>query len=81
MENTLGITWTKDPNGKTIGNFKDSNGQFCTISKASWTNDGRIFIATAAGALILTPEMCAELGLILGYVAFTEGELPEPSAD
>lgn len=77
MEDTWTIQWTKDPNGKTIGTFKDSHGRVCTISKASWMPEPRIFIATAASAIVLSPVLCAELALVLGYAAVSNGELPD----
>lgn len=79
MNLELDLQWTHDPNGNTIGTFKDTHDQVCTISKAAWGREGRIYIATTRGAIVLTPDMCASLALVLGYVAFTNGELPEPS--
>ena len=82
MNSELELQWTKDPNGNTVGTFKDNHHQICTISKAAWGGaEGKIFIATTRGAIVLTPEMCAQLSLVLGYIAFTNGELPAPQEE
>lgn len=79
MNSELNLQWTLDPNGNIIGTFKDTHNQLCCISKAAWGREGRIYISTTSGAIVLTPDMCAQLALVLGYVAFTGGELPEPT--
>ncbi len=70
----FGIEWV--PNllgkGKTLGSFTDAHGKKHLIGEAQW-HPGSIYI----GTIVLTPEMCAELALILGYIAYT-GNLPQP---
>lgn len=76
MNNEMQLQWTKEG-----GTFKDAHGTKCTISPANWIGQGHIYITAVSGAVVLSAEMCAELALVLGYVAFTNGELPEPDTD
>ena len=72
----LGIEWQQDPKtkDKTMGSFVDAHGRKHVIGEAHW-HPGSIYI----GTIVLTTEMCAELALILGYIAYT-GTLPNPDA-
>ena len=72
----LKMTWAKHHSGTIVGDFWDANGTNGTIAKAQF-HDNAIFVQCGHGSVVLTPEMAAELALILGYYAYS-GDLPEP---
>lgn len=76
MINALGMEWMPDPSirGKTLGSFSDAHDRKHQIGEAAW-RDGCIYL----GTIVLTPEMCAELAMILNYIAYS-GKLPEPNS-
>jgi hypothetical protein len=74
----LKLEWMKLPSGDILGGFHDALGNGCSIGRAKFHADKRsIYLTAGHGTLVLTPEMCAELALVLGYIAYTDGQLPE----
>ena len=77
MNDKLNLQWTG-----TYGTFRDAHGSACLIGKAQWTTTNHVYIkAAGSNVVVLSPEMCAELALVLGYIAITEGELPNPEGE
>lgn len=71
MDNKLKLRWLKDPStSEVFGTFTDVHGDAGQIRRAT-----RGYIVISDG-MALTTEMCAELSLVLGYIAYAKGKFP-----
>jgi hypothetical protein len=76
MTDYLGLEWTRDAMTKqTVGTLTDAHGRRHQIGTAAW-KDGHFFV----GTMVLTPEMCMELALVLGFIGYAK-ELPRPEGN
>src|SRR5262245_36294487 len=74
----LGLSWVLTASKVTQGIFTDANRQASTLQKSQFHEEA-IVINCGHGSLVLTPEMAAELCLVLGYYGYSHN-LPEPTA-